>query len=410
MSRPLYFILLMGIVSLFGDMTYEGGRSLIGPFLSSLGATGFIVGFVTGLAELVGYGLRYASGFLSDKTKQYWMITGIGYGINLIAVPLLGLANHWEMAAFLIVAERLGKGIRKPPRDAMLSYAAKSVGSGWAFGLHEAMDQMGAVMGPLIVMGIQAWKGSYGWTFGSLAIPALCAMIVFLFARLSFPHPQELEIAIPQPKQTHFPKGYWIYIAAVSLIALGFADFPLIAFHLEQFHDVSTPFIPLLYAIAMAIEGIAALICGKLYDQKGVQVLVWATLLSAFFAPFAFSNGVVFPVIGIVLWAIGMGTQESVMRAVITKWVHSEQRATGYGIFNLFFGIFWFLGSAAMGALYDFSVAYLMLLSVIAQLASVPFFMRLKNECQADRSSAQRLYSGWLLDRRSCGSFVLNGT
>lgn len=381
MSRSFLFIVLMGIVSLFGDMTYEGGRSILGPFLSSLGASGFIVGFVTGLGELAGYGLRYVSGFLTDQTKRYWLIAGIGYVVNLIAVPLLGLAGNWEIAGALIVAERMGKGLRKPPRDAMLSFAAKETGRGWGFGLHEAFDQVGAILGPLLVTAIQAWKGSYEWSFGVLAIPALCALAVFFTARLSFLHPQKLEKqSEPIRREGKFPKAFWIYVAACSLMAFGYADFPLIAFHLEEFQAIPTSWIPIFYAIAMAVDGIAAFVFGKLYDLKGIQVLFFAALLSAGFAPFAFSEGWVLPLIGIVMWGIGMGTQESIMRAAIPHWIGKEKRATAYGIFNLYFGVSWFLGGSILGALYDLSPVYLMIFSVILQVASLPLFLRLKHE------------------------------
>lgn len=379
MSRSLRFILIFGIVSLFGDITYEGARSLIGPFLSTLGASGFIVGFVTGLGGFVGYGFRLFSGWLSDKTKQYWLITGIGYVINLIAVPLLGLAGNWEMAAILIVTERLGKGIRKPPRDAMLSYAAKETGSGWGFGIHEAMDQIGAILGPLIVMVVQAWKGSYALSFGLLAIPACCALAVLAVARFLYPHPETLEAKHLEFKQGKFPRVYWTYIAAVSLIAFGFVDFPLIAYHLHQTSAIQTEYIPLFYAVAMAVEGIGALVFGKLFDKIGFGVLIFAASLSAFFAPFAFASGIWLPLVGVILWALGMGTQESIVRAAVSSWIGPDKRATAYGILNMSVGVFGLLGGSLLGALYDWSPVYLMIVSVLIQLASIPFFIKVKH-------------------------------
>jgi MFS family permease len=145
------FIILMGIVSLFADMTYEGSRSITGPYLAILRASAVTVGFVAGFGELTGYVIRFFSGYLIDRTHSYWTITLIGYLINLIAVPLLALAGSWEVAAALIIVERIGKGIRVPSRDVMLSHACSQVGQGWGFGLHEALDQIGAILGPLIV-------------------------------------------------------------------------------------------------------------------------------------------------------------------------------------------------------------------------------------------------------------------
>ena len=139
-NHALKFIILLGIVSLFADMTYEGARSITGPYLALLGASAAVVGFVAGFGELVGYALRLVSGYMADKTRRYWAMTIIGYAVNLLAVPLLALAGNWPMAAILLIAERMGKAIRTPPRDVMLSHAASQVGRGWGFGLHEAMD------------------------------------------------------------------------------------------------------------------------------------------------------------------------------------------------------------------------------------------------------------------------------
>ncbi|MGH6852422.1 MAG: MFS transporter, partial [Methylocella sp.] len=138
------FIVLLGVVSLFADMTYEGARSVTGPYLGVLGASAAIVGVVAGFGEFLGYALRLVSGYLSDRTGGYWLITIIGYGVNLLAVPLLALTGRWELAVLLIVGERAGKAIRTPARDAMLSHAGSQTGLGWSFGLHGALDQTGA--------------------------------------------------------------------------------------------------------------------------------------------------------------------------------------------------------------------------------------------------------------------------
>ena len=121
------------MVSLLADITYEGARSITGPYLAILGANAAVVGFVAGFGELVGYGLRLVSGYLADRTGKYWTITIVGYAINLLAVPLLALADQWWLAALLIIIERMGKGMRVPSRDAMLSHAGHRMGMGWAF-------------------------------------------------------------------------------------------------------------------------------------------------------------------------------------------------------------------------------------------------------------------------------------
>ena len=226
----------MGLVSLFADMTYEGARSIAGPFLAILGAGGTAVGLVAGTGELVGYGLRLVSGYLADRTGRPWMITIIGYAVNLAAVPLLALAGRWEWAAGLMIAERIGKAIRTPARDAMLSHATHQIGRGWGFGLHEAMDQIGAVLGPLGMAAVIYFQKGYSFGFAILAIPAGLALSTLLVARIRYPRPSELEPA-SAPELTGaqvFPRpsgGTW---GPSAFVAAGFADFPLIAYHLKR--------------------------------------------------------------------------------------------------------------------------------------------------------------------------------
>ena len=122
------FVLTIGIVNLFADMTYEGGRSITGPFLGSLGASAAMVGSIAGFGELLGYGLRSLSGYVADKTHRYWAVIIFGYAINMLAVPALALAGNWHAAAVLIIAERTGRAIRRPAVEALISHAGKSIG------------------------------------------------------------------------------------------------------------------------------------------------------------------------------------------------------------------------------------------------------------------------------------------
>jgi MFS family permease len=378
-KSAMRFIVLLGVVSLLADITYESARSLAGPYLAILGATGAVVGITAGLGELLGYGLRFFSGLLSDKTRRYWTFTIIGYVINLLAVPLLALAHHWELAAVLLITERIGKAIRTPARDVMLSHAAATVGRGWGFAVHEAMDQIGAMTGPVIVMLVLAINGSYQYAFAVLAIPACLAITVLIIARINFPHPQKLETQTPAQPDGKFPAVFWLYIIAVGLVAAGFADYPLIAYHIKQHSIFADKWIPLLYACAMGIDGLAAILFGKWYDKTGMLSLAAAVVLSSFFALFAFASGAALIIVGVVLWGIGMGAQESIIRAVVADIVPTQKRGTGYGIFNAGYGICWFLGSALMGILYDISLPALIAFSILSQLASIPLLIFVRN-------------------------------
>ena len=287
-GSAIKFVILLGIVSLFADMTYEGARSISGQYLAVLGANGFIVGVVAGFGELIGYGFRLISGYLSDRSGKYWLITFAGYAINLLAVPLLALAGNWPLAASLMVLERFGKAIRSPAKDAMLSYATSETGRGWGFGLHEAMDQIGAMLGPLIVSCVLYYQGSYQMSFGVLLIPALCALSVLACARLLYPCPQDLEVAITDLQAGGFTKRYWLYIAAVCCVAAGYVDFPLIAFHFKKAEVMSDAWVPIVFSMSMGAAGLSALICGRLYDKKGFSVLIYVVALTSFFAPLLF--------------------------------------------------------------------------------------------------------------------------
>ena len=378
-SKALRFIVLIGVVSLFADMTYEGARSITGPYLGSLGASATVIGIIAGLGELTGYGVRVVSGYLSDRLRRYWTITIIGYLINLLAVPALALAGRWDLAACLVIAERLGKGIRNPARDAMLSHATQEVGRGWGFGLHEALDQIGAMSGPLIVAMVLFLKGSYRSGFALLLIPALLAVSILLVAKFLYPSPQDMEVT-RQESTTSFPKIFWLYLAGVGFIAAGYTDYPLVAYHFSKGSSIPKEWIPVFYAVAMGVDGLAALVFGYLFDRIGFGVLIGAAVLSSAFAPLVFFGGFWPAIFGVVLWGIGMGAQESVMRAAIANMISSDRRGTAYGIFNTGYGLCWFIGSALMGYLYDVSITSLVVFSVVIQLCSVPMLLFVRRQ------------------------------
>ena len=383
--RALQFIILLGIISLFADMTYEGARSITGPYLAFLGANALTVGFVSGCGEFIGYGLRFVSGYLADRTGKYWMITLIGYACNLLAVPLLALTHHWEIAAFLMILERMGKAIRTPPRDAMLSHAGQMVGMGWGFGLHEALDQMGAFLGPILVAIVLYLQGNYQASFAILLIPALFSLALLFYARWLYPHPQALEA-----EQDRFDmneaqsKTFWCYLIGASFIAAGYADFPLIAFHFVKMSILPSLWIPIAYAIAMGVDGIAAPFLGHLYDKSGFVILIIITLLSCLFAPFVFLGGFKLALFGVILWSIGVGAHESLMRAVVANMVPQHKRASAYGLFNMSYGVFWLLGSVLMGLLYDTYIPAVVIFSILMQLAAVPLLWFVMKKTKKD--------------------------
>jgi MFS family permease len=367
------FVFTIGIVNLFADMTYEGARSIMGPFLESLGASAFAVGIIAGCGELAGYALRSVAGYIADKTQKYWWVVLTGYTINMVSVPALALAGNWPLAASLMVAERTGRGIRKPAVDAMVSYAGKSIGSGWVFGLNEGLDQAGATFGPIIIAFVMYSGSDYRKGFGLLLISALLCLTTLVFARIWYPRPHELEERSTELLETKgFSKTYWIYVAAGALIAAGFADFSLVSFHFKKAANISNTEVALFYALAMGAGAMTNLVFGRLFDRVGVPVAIGAFLVGSLFAPFVFLGQFWLILIGMVLWGIGMGAQNSLLKAMLSDVVPASKRSTGFGLFYTFFGVAWFIGSALMGFLYDKSLVTLIVFSVACQLMALP--------------------------------------
>lgn len=374
-KTALKFVLLLSVVSLFADMTYESARSITGPYLAILGANAAIVGFVAGFGEFIGYALRIVSGFIADRTKKYWPITIFGYICNLLAVPLLALAGHWWVAAVLIIVERMGKAIRVPARDAMLSHAGQKMGMGWVFGLHEAIDQIGALIGPLLIVLVLYFQGSYREGFAVLLVPALIALILLVCARLIYPHPQTLEVKYDHLQSKGMDSSFWLYLIGASCIAAGFTDFSLIAYHFQKKAVLSPIWIPICYAFSMGLNSLSAPLLGHFYDRNGFSILIIVTIFSCLFSAFVFLGDFTLAFIGVALWSIGVGAHESLMQAIVANMVPKHKRASAYGVFNTGYGFSWFLGSVLMGILYDVSLPYLVLFSILMQLISLPFLL-----------------------------------
>lgn len=396
LSQAMLFILLFGVVSLFSDVTHEGADSIRGVYLSLLGASAGAIGFVSGLGELIGYSMRYLFGRLTDKTRRYWPMTILGYVLDIIAVPALALVGEhgWVWACALLVVQRMGKAIKKPAKDTILSFAASQEGIGKSFGIQELLDQIGAFLGPVLLYLVMLFQTdgtvfqAYSTAFAVLAIPGAITLVLLFITKHKFPNPEHFE---PDPKQYipfRMKKEFVLYIAGISLFAFGFIDYSIVIMHVSRTYSslaaglaqttslVSSGTLPLLYAGAMLTDAVAALIFGAVYDKKGVTALVLSTLLSAPFPILIFTGRSVPAVLaGIALWGVGMGAQESILKAAVTSMVPKASRATGYGIFECSFGVFWFLGSWLLGVLYDVSIPAMVAISVLAQLAAIPLYL-----------------------------------
>ena len=374
-SAALKFVFTIGVLSFFADFTYEGARSVYGPFLALLAANAATVSAVTGFGELVGYGFRLVSGRWADETHRFWPIAIAGYFLQLLAVPALALARNWPTAAVLIILERFGRATRNPPRDAMLSHAGSEIGFGWAFGMHEALDQFGALFGPLMVAGVLAWRGNYRLAFAALVVPMAICLTLVLVAHHLYPRPHDLEVKTGDIHTRGLPGVFWIYLAGASLVAAGFADFPLIAYHFTKAASVPPDWVPVAYAIAMATSGAGSLVFGRLFDRIGFGLLIPLTLITAGFAPLVFLGSFWPALLGAAVWGVGMGVHESIIPAVVAPMVSPDRRASAYGLFTAGYGMSWFIGSVIMGVLYDHSVAATIVFCIAMQLAAIPIFL-----------------------------------
>lgn len=396
-SQAMLFIVFFGIVSLFSDMTHEGASSIRGAYFTILGASAGAIGFVSGLGELIGYSMRYVFGRIADKRKNYWFMTIFGYVIDVLAVPALALVgeNGWIAAAILLIIQRMGKAIKKPAKDTIMSFAASQEGVGKSFGIQEMLDQIGAFLGPVLLYLVMLFKTTgttfeiYSTCFAVLAIPGAITIIMLLITRKKFPNPENFEPEAKEFVPFEMKKSFKYYIMGISLFAFGFIDYSLVIMHIsrnftsiagglaETSSIINSGTIPLLYAGAMLVDAVAALVFGYMYDKKGVKVLVLSTIISAPFSAFVFlGKSVPMVIFGVVLWGIGMGAQESILKAAVTTMVPKSSRATGYGIFECSFGIFWFLGSWLLGVLYDVSVPIMVVVSVVAQIAAIPMYLK----------------------------------
>ena len=395
-KTALRLILLFGLISLLGDVIYEGARGVNGPYLETLGASAAVVGLVAGLGELLGYLIRLVSGYFSDKTRAHWVFTIVGYSF-LMVIPMLALTGVWQFAAIFMVLERIGKGIRSPAKDTILSQATKQVGTGFGFAIVEFLDQIGATIGPLIFtfffMSIGPGNKSvvdYQHGYSLMWFPFVVLMMVLFTAFFLVKNPEELENdVIKKPQPDRITRTFWLYCIFTFITTLGFLNFAIVGYHLKAHSIVTDAQIPLLYALAMAVDAVIGLIIGKWYDRlkirfdnehAGLLLLIILPLFTAALPLFTLSYHISFIITGVVLWGIVMGTHETIMKAGIADITSIRKRGTGYGIFNMMYGIAIFIGSAAAGFLYDYSINLLITLMVVVELAAVPVFFVLRRK------------------------------
>ena len=366
----------MGVVNLFADMTYEGGGSINGPFLGTLGASAAAVSIIAGVGEFLGYSLRSVAGYAADKTGRHWPMTFLGYVINLLAVPAMALAGSWQVAGALIFAERIGRAIRKPTVEAMLSYSTGKHGKGWVYAVNTAMDETGATMGPLLIALALHWKADFRTAYGWLLVSSMLALAALTAARLLFPVPSRLEAGGPATAPSaRFTRSYWLYMAAGTCFAAGLMSYELVSYHLSNSRVVRTELIPVFLAVATAMGVGASLVLGKLYDRVGIGAVTLGVVLSSCFSPLVFFGGFWTALGGLLLWGIGYATQDTLLKVLIASVLPEGKRSLAFGLFYLGYGGGWLAGSVAAGLLYEHSRAGLVIFAMAVELASLPLFL-----------------------------------
>ncbi|MEM4625542.1 MAG: MFS transporter [Candidatus Pacearchaeota archaeon] len=394
-KNAIMLIFLFGIISLLGDIIYEGARSVNGPYLNTLGANAAVVGLIVGIGEFLGYAIRLISGYFSDKAKAHWFFTILGYSL-LMAVPLLALSSYWQFAAVFIILERIGKGLRSPARDTLVSHATKQVGTGLGFGISEFIDQIGAIIGPLIFTFFFMYLGSaqktivdYQHGYNLFWLPFIILMMVLFVTFFKFKTPSELELKKIENGSSKLSRVFWIYSIFTFATTVGFINFAIAGYHLKINGIISDAQIPLFYGLAMFVDAIFGVIVGKIYDKQkikyknesaGLLVLLFIPILTAILLPLIFSYNLILILIAVFLWGVVMGSHETIMKAAIADSTSITKRGTGYGIFNVIYGLALFIGSAIAGYLYDVSISIMMITLVLIEAISLILFFALKKE------------------------------
>jgi len=379
---PMRFVVGFGVVSALGDFVYEGARSNIGPYLGHLGASAALVGLITGVGEAMAYAMRLVTGPLVDRTHKPWPQTMLGYVLQMVCVPMLAIAPGLGTAALLYNGERFGKAVRNPARDVMLAHASARIGRGKAFGIHEALDQFGALVGPLVIAGVLVLGGSLRMSFAVLAIPGAAALLALARLRRGAPDPvlYDPTAKVNEKKRLRLEKGlpgrFWLYAAFSGATMLGFATWAVMAYHLATHQLVSPALVPVLYALAMGTAALSALLFGHLYDKVGLKGLVVLPPLAVAVPLLSFSSSVAAVTIGAVIWGLVMGVHESTMSAAVADLVPAHRRGAGYGVFTAIYGIGWMVGATLIGVLYEHGMSavvwYVAGTQIVAILLVVP--------------------------------------
>jgi len=359
--RLLKVFIALSLLSLFADVVYEGARSIGGAYLNLLAAPAIAAGILY-LGELLSYIMRLVGGIAAHKAssgKGYWSLIALGYGVNIF-IPLLALVGSWELALALFFLERFGKGIRAPPRDVILAEVTEGMGRGRGFGIHELLDQIGAVTGPLLVSAMIFAHGApegYRMAFWIMWIPLIIALAMLAAAMIMYPVPKAIAVAREREERRPLGKRFWIFLAGSILVMMGFIYWGVIGYYARDLVGrgiIMDAEIPVLYLVAMAVDAAIAIPIGLLYDKIGMRTLIIAPLSAILIPPILFlaaSRMNLYLAAG--FWGLTMGAMETVMRAAVADITPVESRSLGYGIYSSSVGLGGLAGAVIPALFYD---------------------------------------------------------
>lgn len=382
-KKTIYMtIVLIGFVSMMGDIVYEGGRGVVPGYLQVLGASAFAVGLISGLGDFLGYSLRFVSGYITDERRTYWEFMFLGYGL-IAAIPLLSITNILSLAATLVIIERVGKAIRSPARDTIVSVVSKGVGVGKAFGLHELLDQVGAVIGPLLVSALMYFTmNNYSITFGVLFIPYLALLVILFFMQTKIRAKVSGEMPRKPRGDFKLSKGLYFFTFSVGANMLGLVQVSLILYKaaiiLNPIHEQWI--IPLLFMLVQLVDAPIALISGILFDRYGLKVLYLPFVISLVPTFFLYQGGDLFSLIlASASFGIVLGMQESVYRAAVSHFAPIESRGIAYGLFNTIYGIGFLISGVVFGVFLDSHITLPLVISYSAMFEAMAMVLLFKS-------------------------------
>lgn len=381
----MLFVLIVGFLWFVTAIARSGFMSVFGVYLDFTGASASAIGFISGLGVFIIISLQSFFSFLVAKTGCYWLFSILGISIELLCIPALGFipVNGWKIAMLLFFFHRLSHGLGYAGINSVFGSATRIIGPRKSRSILEFFQHAGNILGPIILFFIMQINSSedgfysYKSAIITLIIPVFIAVCLLIFMKIKFSNnycrSPEFGRAAPilKTKKTFL----FLYMIGICAFALGFADYTIISMHVVKNGLFGKPIIPLIYAFVMLIDLISSTVFRLLFDNYGIKSIFASSLISALFViPIFLSDNFIIVLLGIAIWAIGMGSQEYLMNFMIARVVSKADRGVWFNRFRIVFGMSWFLGSSILGILYDQKLILFAYFALATQIVASAFF------------------------------------